>query len=335
MITTTGCVYFSSGYIEALNELAASNSDTVEDCTDFEIPYDGGTCEDNTPGITMSCEDGSMSISNGGSVANSTDDDLEFSGGGTTSTDRFALATRTIVTSDCGTIVINECFNCEAEPDWDQLEECEENTELSVSWEYDSEEEELTLTDENDPTDAVTDVTEYSIDGGANWIEYTTVISVPEGVTDIPIRRTATFEDCDDAVFEDMIILPGSESECLSSPELEATYTELTDNHKAVKQGDVYNVLSDIVYFSSDLGESFEVYSGPVTGNFIIFKRVVKFTNDCEEVIIVKGSSKPIEGIEVNIPAIDVNINESVTVDCCNSETEFTSNNTVTCNDEE
>lgn len=335
IITTTGCFYYAQGFIEALNEVGATNSGISVGCANFEIPYDGSTCQSNNPGIDVSCSGGSMTISGTGSVANTTSDNLDFSGGGTSSTNRFDLATRVIETTDCGTITIHECFNCESEPDWEQIEECEDNNNLSVSWTFDEGTSTLTLTDENDPSSAQTDKTEYSLDGGANWLTYSTPVVVPEGVTEVPIRRIATFTDCDDAVFEELIVLPGSEEACLSSPELEATYNETTDNHKATKQGNVYNVLSDEVFFSTDLGASFEAYTGPVSGNFVIFQRVVKYTNDCEDAIIVKGSAKPIEGVEVNIPPIEVNINESVTVDCCDQSTEFTSNNTVTCNDEE
>ena len=92
----------------------------------------------------MSCSDGSMTISNAGSVANTVSDNLQFSGGGTSSDNRFDLATRTIETSDCGTIIINDCFNCEAEPDWEQIEECEENQEIAITYAFDDQTDELT-----------------------------------------------------------------------------------------------------------------------------------------------------------------------------------------------
>ena len=88
---------------------------------------------------------------------------------------------------------------------------------------------------------------------------------VPSEVTEVPIRRIATFENCDDAVYEELV-LPGSDEACLSSPELEATYNETTDNHKAPNKATSTMCFQMKVYFSTDLGASFEPIHGPVSG---------------------------------------------------------------------
>jgi len=100
-------------------------------------------------------------------------------------------------------VVLYECFNCDPDIDWEQIEECEENEELGVEWSFDGVE--LTLTPTNDPNDPITDIIEYSLDNGATWQEYSAPVVVPISIEEIPIRRIATFENCDDAIYEEVI----------------------------------------------------------------------------------------------------------------------------------
>lgn len=200
-VTSDGCAYFINGYIEVENRVGATNEGSGN-CEAVEIPFETPECG-GALGISVNCSDGSMSISSVGTVPGTTSDTLEFSGGGTTSDQRFDLATRTIETNECGVITLYECFNCDPEIDWDQIEECEENEELSVEWSFDGVE--LTLEPTNDPNDPITDIIEYSLDNGATWDEYVSPVTIPINIEEIPIRRIATFENCDDAIYEEVI----------------------------------------------------------------------------------------------------------------------------------
>src|SRR5690625_3522630 len=200
-VTSDGCAYFINGYIEIENRIGATNEGTGN-CQTVEIPFDAPECGGSL-GIGVSCSDGSMTINAVGSIPGTISDTLQFSGGGTTSSQRFDLATRTIETTDCGRVVLYECFNCDPDIDWEQIEECEENEELGVEWSFDGVE--LTLTPTNDPNDPITDIIEYSLDNGATWQEYSAPVVVPISIEEIPIRRIATFENCDDAIYEEVI----------------------------------------------------------------------------------------------------------------------------------
>src|SRR5690625_2202307 len=200
-VTSDGCAYFINGYIEIENRIGATNEGTGN-CQTVEIPFDAPECGGSL-GIGVSCSDGSMTINAVGSIPGTISDTLQFSGGGTTSSQRFDLATRTIETTDCGRVVLYECFNCDPDIDWEQIEECEENEELGVEWSFDGVE--LTFTPTNDPNDPITDSIEYSLDNGATWQEYSAPVIAPITIEEIPIRRIATFENCDDAIYEEVI----------------------------------------------------------------------------------------------------------------------------------
>ncbi len=157
---------------------------------------------------------------------------------------------------------------------------------------------------------------EYSVDGGVNWLTYTTPIDVSaldSVLYRIVIDYSETYPLCDpnEFIFEEEWFKDGGDPGlCESVPALEAQY--INGCHIAIPTGDTFFVDTDIISYSIDNGVTFNEWDNqPVCGvDMVIWKREVCYTNNCPCDCIIALSKK---ATDINCDCIEwtVSINRT------------------------
>ena len=298
IIENNGCTYYicwilnyyiyEVGFFGSIIDEVCPNVNTCNDFVLFPSP-----CEEEAGNLTLECtEPGTVAIS----AETGWDIEYNFDGGNTwiPYTDPVTIDPETNQTcSVYARAILAATEVCPEAIEYAIIDDCcpeIECPELACDpiVDYDDEAETLTLGYDCGSEETPDDVTiEYSVDGGANWLPYTTPIDVSaidSVLYRIVIDYSVTYPLCDpnEFTFEDEWFKDGADPGlCESVPALEVEY--INGCHMATPTGDVFFVNTDVITYSIDNGLTFiEWDNQPICGvDTVIWKREVCYTNNC------------------------------------------------------